>query len=49
LLAILYENVPALFMNNEIVKKKKHAYIAKRWRLVAGLLKAVPDWLYNKT
>ena len=32
-----------------IVKKKKHAYITKRWRLVAWLLKIVPDWLYNKT
>jgi short-subunit dehydrogenase len=32
-----------------IVKKKKHAYITKRWRLIAWVLKAVPDWLYNKT
>ena len=32
-----------------IVKKKKHAYITKRWRIVAWLLKVVPDWLYNKT
>jgi len=32
-----------------IVKKKKHAYITKRWRLVAWLLKIVPDWIYNKT
>ena len=31
-----------------IVRKKKHAYITKRWRLVAWLLKIVPDWLYNK-
>jgi short-subunit dehydrogenase len=33
---------------NAIVKKKKHAYITKRWRLVAWLLKIVPDWIYNK-
>jgi len=32
-----------------IVKKKKHAYITKRWRIVAWLLKIVPDWIYNKT
>jgi short-subunit dehydrogenase len=29
-----------------IVKKKKHAYITKRWRLIAWLLKIVPDWIY---
>jgi short-subunit dehydrogenase len=34
---------------NAIARKKKHAYITKRWRLIAWLLKAVPDWLYNKT
>jgi len=32
-----------------IAKKKNHAYITKRWRLIAWLLKAVPDWIYNKT
>jgi short-subunit dehydrogenase len=31
-----------------IVKKKKHAYITKRWRLIAWLLKILPDWLYFK-
>ncbi len=31
-----------------IVQKKKHAYITKRWRLIAWLLKIVPDWIYNK-
>jgi short-subunit dehydrogenase len=29
-----------------IVKKKKHAYITKRWRLIAWLLKILPDWIY---
>jgi short-subunit dehydrogenase len=24
------------------------AYITKRWRLIAWVLKIVPDWLYNK-
>jgi short-subunit dehydrogenase len=31
-----------------IVKKKSHAYITKRWRLIAWLLKILPDWLYFK-
>jgi short-subunit dehydrogenase len=31
-----------------IVKKKKHAYVTKRWRLIAWLLKILPDWLYFK-
>jgi len=34
---------------NAIIKKKNHAYITKRWRLIAWLLKAVPDWIYYKT
>jgi short-subunit dehydrogenase len=29
-----------------IVKKKKHAYITKRWRLIAWLLKILPDRIY---
>jgi short-subunit dehydrogenase len=32
-----------------IAKKKNHAYITKRWRLIAWLLKIVPDWIYYKT
>lgn len=28
--------------------KKSHAYITKRWRLVAWLLKSLPDTLYNR-
>ena len=28
--------------------KKKHAYITKRWRLIAWLLKIIPGWIYNK-
>jgi short-subunit dehydrogenase len=31
-----------------IVKKKKHAYITKRWRLIAWLLKILPDWIYYR-
>ena len=31
-----------------INSKKKHAYITKRWRLIALLLKIIPGWIYNK-
>jgi len=30
-----------------IAAKKKHAYVTKRWRLVAWILKIIPDWLYE--
>ena len=30
-----------------IVRRKKHAYITKRWRLIAWLIKFVPDSIYN--
>lgn len=30
-----------------ILDKKKHAYITKRWRLVAWLLYLIPDFIYN--
>lgn len=28
--------------------KRKHAYITKRWRIIAWLLKIMPAWLHNK-
>jgi len=31
-----------------IERKRSHAYVTKRWRLVGWLLKGVPDFLYNK-
>ena len=31
-----------------IKNKKKHAYITKRWRIIAWLLKVMPDWVYNR-
>jgi len=31
-----------------VESKKKHAYITKRWCIVAWLLRIIPDWLYNK-
>lgn len=31
-----------------IKRKKKHAYVSKRWRLIAWLFKIIPDYLYNK-
>ena len=27
-------------------KRKRHVYVTRRWRLVAWLVKAIPDWLY---
>ena len=38
----------ALQIYRAIEQKKKHAYISKRWRAVAWLLKVMPDWVYNK-
>lgn len=32
-----------------IRKKKSHAYITKRWRLIAWLLKFMPEWIYDRT
>lgn len=29
-----------------IVKRKHHAYITRRWRLIGWLIKAMPEWLY---
>ena len=31
-----------------IKNKKKHAYITKRWGVIAWLLKVMPDWIYYK-
>lgn len=31
-----------------IRRKKKHAYITRRWRLIAVLLKILPDWVYHR-
>jgi len=31
-----------------IQKKRKFAYITKRWRIIAVIMKLVPDWIYNK-
>ncbi len=28
--------------------KRHHAYITKRWRVVAFVLRSIPDWLYNR-
>ncbi len=33
---------------NAIRKKKSHAYITRRWRLIAWLLKLMPECLYNR-
>ncbi len=28
--------------------KKKHAYITRRWVLLAWLFKVIPDWIYDR-
>lgn len=35
-------------MYNLIKKKKNFGYVTKRWRLVAFLLRLIPNWLYNR-
>jgi len=31
-----------------IKRKKKHAYITKRWRVIGWLMKAMPGFIYNR-
>jgi short-subunit dehydrogenase len=31
-----------------ILKRKRHVYVTKRWRIIAWFLKTAPDWLYNR-
>jgi len=31
-----------------IERKKKHAYITKRWRLIGWLMKTMPEFVYNR-
>ncbi len=31
-----------------IKRKRRHAYVTKRWKLVAWLLRIMPDYLYNR-
>lgn len=38
----------ALQMTDAIKQKRNHAYITKRWRLVAWAIKAIPNWLLNR-
>lgn len=38
----------ALQIYKAIANKKSHAYITKRWRIIACLLKNMPSFLYNK-
>jgi short-subunit dehydrogenase len=33
---------------NAIRKRRKHVYVTRRWRVIAWLLKGLPDWLYNR-
>jgi short-subunit dehydrogenase len=38
----------ALQIARAIEKKRKHAYITKRWTIVAWMMQLLPDWLYSK-
>jgi len=31
-----------------IQKRKEHLYVTRRWRLIAWMMKAAPDWLYHR-
>jgi short-subunit dehydrogenase len=31
-----------------IRQKRKTAYITKRWRIIAGVMRILPDWIYNR-
>lgn len=31
-----------------ISKKRKRVYVTKRWRIIAWLMKILPDWVYNR-
>ena len=33
-------------IGDAIQKQKRHVYVTRRWRLVAWLVKGMPDWLY---
>ncbi len=33
---------------NAIIRKKKVAYVTKRWRLIAFILKRIPSYIYNR-
>ena len=35
-------------IHQAIKRKKSHAYITKRWRLIAWFFKFAPDWIYNR-
>ncbi len=38
----------ALQICDAIKRRKKVAYVIKRWQLIAWLLRITPDWVYNK-
>ena len=33
---------------NAIESRKAHAYVTKRWRVIAGVLRLLPEWIYNR-
>ena len=33
---------------NAILKKRKIVYVTKRWRIIASILKRIPNFIYDK-
>lgn len=31
-----------------IESRKTHAYVTKRWRVIAGVMRILPEWIYNR-
>jgi len=31
-----------------IESRRAHAYVTKRWRVVAAIMRFVPEWIYNR-
>ncbi len=41
-------NKAARQMADSIEKQQNHAYITRRWRMVAWLIKLTPDWVFDR-
>jgi hypothetical protein len=41
-------DVAATQIVEAIESRRAHAYVTKRWRVVAAALRLLPDWLYNR-
>jgi short-subunit dehydrogenase len=41
-------DVAATQIVEAIESRRAHAYVTKRWRVVAAALRLLPDWLHNR-